>query len=265
MHLWPLLSTCSVLALGSTALLHADDFMSKDVKIHYEVKGKGEPVILIHGLGSSAKLNWELPGTVAELAKHYQVIAFDNRGHGRSDKPQAEGQYGVNMVDDVVRLMDHLELPKAHVVGYSLGGMIALKLAVLHPERVNSVVLGGMGWLQTDTPLQHFWEAMQGRAVADVPPACLHGIGKLAVTAADLKAVHVPVTTLVGDRDICRRLYVEPLEKVRPDWLVHVIKDAGHIKLRDEGRLQSAACRGAQERSVRRLRRDNGMGRAQLV
>ena len=156
MRLWLHLLTCSALALGDTALLHADEFMSKDVKIHYVVQGKGEPVILVHGLDSSAKMNWEMPGTVAELAKHYQVIAFDNRGHGQSDKPQAEGQYGVQMVEDVVRLMDHLNLPKAHVVGYSLGGMIALKLPTLHPERVSSAVLGGMGWLRTDTPAAAF-------------------------------------------------------------------------------------------------------------
>jgi pimeloyl-ACP methyl ester carboxylesterase len=220
---------CFALVLGSNAPARADDFMSKDVRIYYEVNGQGEPVILIHGLGSSARLNWELPGTVAALEKHYQVIALDNRGHGKSDKPQAEGQYGVHMVDDVVRLMDRLSMPKAHVVGYSLGGMIALKMAVLHPERVRSIVLGGMGWLRPETALQHFWEAMQGRAVAHVPPACLHGISQLAVTEAELKAVRVPVTVLVGERDICRRLYVAPLEKVRPDWPVHVIKDAGHI------------------------------------
>jgi pimeloyl-ACP methyl ester carboxylesterase len=234
---------CSTLALGSTGLLHADEFMSKDVKIHYVVRGKGKPVILIHGLGSSAKMNWETPGTVAELAKHYQVIAFDNRGHGQSDKPQAEGEYGVQMVEDVVRLMDRLNQPKAHVVSYSLGGMIALKLVTLHPERVSSVVLGGMGWLRTDTPLQHFWEAMQGRAVAHVPAACLHGVGELAISEADLKSVRVPVTILVGERDICRRLYVEPLEKARPDWPVHVIKDAGHINcvMKAEFKTQIAA------------------------
>jgi pimeloyl-ACP methyl ester carboxylesterase len=229
MRLWLFLLTGGALAFGGTALLQADEFMSKEAKIHYVVAGKGEPVILVHGLASSAKMNWEMPGTVADLAKHYQVIAFDNRGHGKSDKPQAESQYGVEMVEDVVRLMDHLNLRKAHVVGYSLGGMIAMKLLVLHPDRVSSAVLGGMGWLQRDTPLQHFWEAMQGRAVAQVPPACLHGIAKLAVTEAELKAVRVPVTILVGERDVCRRLYVEPLIEVRPDWPVHVIKDAGHI------------------------------------
>ena len=226
--------------------------MPKDVKIHYEVRGKGEPVILVHGLGSSARMNWEMPGAMAELAKHYQVIAFDNRGHGQSAKPQAEDQYGLQMVEDVVRLMDRLNLPKAHVVGYSLGGMIALKLLTLHPDRVRSAVLGGMGWLRTDTPLQHFWEAMQGRAVSQVPAACLHSIAKLAVTEAELKAVGVPVTIIVGERDICRRLYVEPLAKVRPDWPVHVIKDAGHIncvmKPEFKARLAAALDKGAPER-----------------
>jgi pimeloyl-ACP methyl ester carboxylesterase len=230
-------------ALCGAAAPHSHEVMSRDVKIHYTVKGKGKPIILVHGLGSSARMNWETPGTVAELAKHYQVIAFDNRGHGHSDKPPTEGEYGVQMVEDVVRLMDRLELPKAHVVGYSLGGMIALKLAALHPERVSSLVLGGMGWLQADTPLQHFWEAMQGRAVSDVPRACLHAIGKLALTQAELEGVHVPVTLLVGERDICRRLYIEPLQKVRPDWPVHVIKDAGHINcvVKAEFKAQLAA------------------------
>src|SRR5690349_9337528 len=96
---------------------HGEEFNSDGVKIHYTVQGKGEPVILIHGLYSSAKLNWEAPGTSALLAEHFQVIALDCRGHGQSDKPTAEGSYGTNMVGDVVRLMDHLKISKARVVG----------------------------------------------------------------------------------------------------------------------------------------------------
>ncbi|HVM46693.1 MAG TPA: alpha/beta hydrolase [Candidatus Acidoferrum sp.] len=226
---WLMLSMCSVLAGGGTNLACADEFMSGGVKIHYTDTGYGPPVILIHGLGSNVRMNWEMPGTLAQLSKHYRVIALDNRGHGQSGKPEQEGQYGVEMVQDVVRLMDRLHVPKAQVVGYSMGGMIALKLAVLHPDRVSAVVLGGMGWLQSDTPLQHFWEAMQGRGLSHVPAACIHGIAALAVSEADLKGVRVPVTILVGERDVCRRLYVEPLAKVRPDWPVHVIPDAGHI------------------------------------
>ena len=203
--------------------------MSNGVKIHYVIQGKGDPVILVHGLTSTSKLNWEMPGTIAELAKHYRVIAFDNRGHGQSDKPEREDQYGVQMVEDVVRLMDHLHITKAHVVGYSLGGMIALKLLTLHPERLRSAVLGGMGWLKADSPFQHYWEEAKGRRTAKVPAACVRGIAKLAVTEDEVKAVRVPVTIIVGERDPCRRLYVEPLVRVRPDWPEHVVQGAGHM------------------------------------
>ena len=91
-------------------------------------------------------MNWGLPGASALLAKHFQVITLDCRGHGQSDKPESEGAYGTNMVEDVVRLMDHLNIQKARVAGYSMGGMIAMKLVVTHPDRVTCIVLGGMGW-----------------------------------------------------------------------------------------------------------------------
>ena len=219
--------TLAALAAGAAAL-RADDFLSKGVKIHYEVSGQGEPVILIHGLYSSARMNWGLPGITAALAQHFQVIALDNRGHGQSDKPDGEDQYGPEMAEDIVRLMDHLHIQKARVVGYSLGGMITMKLLTLHPERVRSAVLGGMGWLQEGSPLQRFWETLPGRS-ALVPAACLHGMAKLAVTEAQVKAVRVPVTIIVGDRDPCRRLYVEPLLRIRPDWPEKVISGAGHL------------------------------------
>jgi pimeloyl-ACP methyl ester carboxylesterase len=218
-----------VVVSGGAVLLDGGEFTSNGVKIHYVVEGKGEPVILVHGLCSSAKMNWVMPGTVTALAKRYQVVAFDNRGHGQSGKPEADDQYGVQMVEDVVRLMNHFHISKAHVAGYSLGGMITLKLLALHPERVSSAVLGGMGWLSADSPQQHFWEGTTGRRNTKVPAACVRGIAKLAVTEAEIKAVGVPVTIIVGDRDPCRRLYVEPLLRVRPDWPEHVVQDAGHI------------------------------------
>jgi len=215
--------------LAINGLAGAGEFQSNGVKIHYEVAGQGEPVILVHGLYSSAKMNWDLPGITAALAKHYRVIALDNRGHGQSDKPEAENAYGTEMAEDVVRLMDHLQIRQARLVGYSMGGMIAMKALTMHPERFTSVVLGGMGWLKEGTPLQHSWEVMGGRSGGTVPPACLHGLAKLAVTEEQVKAVHVPVTMIVGERDPCRRMYVEPLVKVRPDWPEKVVAGAGHI------------------------------------
>jgi pimeloyl-ACP methyl ester carboxylesterase len=220
---------CAGMVLAGAPVVCADEFDSDGVKIHYTVSGKGDPVILIHGLYASAKINWDLPGITKDLAEHYQVIALDNRGHGQSGKPKAEGEYGEKMAEDVVRLMDHLHIAKARIVGYSLGGMIAMKVVTRHPERVTSTVLGGMGWLKEGSALQQFWEMSGGRRMMGVPPACLHGIAKLAITEAEVKAVRVPVVMIVGDRDPCRVLYVDPLRKVRPEWPEYIIQDAGHL------------------------------------
>jgi len=209
----------------------ADDFDSAGVRIHYTVQGTGEPVILIHGLYASALKNWGFNGVIADLAQHYQVIALDCRGHGDSDKPTNEGDYGLKMVDDVVRLMDHLHLPSANIVGYSMGGMITLKLAVTHPDRVHSAILGGMGWLKDGSPLQLVWESMGGRGerAKGATSALLHGFGEFAVTADEVKALKMPIQVVVGEKDPCRRMYVDPLRQIRPDIPVQIVPGAGHI------------------------------------
>lgn len=218
-----------LLFLGWTAAVYADDFDSAGVKIHYTVTGTGEPVILVHGLYSSAEMNWGLPGIIAQLAQHYQVIAPDMRGHGQSGKPVDAAAYGPEMAEDIVRLMDHLHIAKARVAGYSMGGMIVMKLLVLHPDRVTSAVLGGMGWLREGGFLQIVWERMSPRNTQGTPVACVHAIAQLAVTAEQVEAIKAPVTILVGDHDPCLPLYVKPLEKIRPDWPVHIIEGAGHL------------------------------------
>src|SRR5262245_46357521 len=128
--------------------LTIDSFMSNGVKIVYATRGKGEPVVLIHGWLASAGLNWELPGISTTLAKDFQVIEMDVRGHGLSDKPKKEELYGDELVEDVARLLDHLKIKKAQIVGYSMGGIIAGKFVVKYPDRVRSLTLGGMGWLE---------------------------------------------------------------------------------------------------------------------
>jgi len=204
-------------------------FDSKGVTLQYTVEGRGPPVILIHGLYSSGQMNWRAPGVIRDLAQHYQVITLDVRGHGGSDKPTDESAYGIELVDDVVRLMDHLKIQKAHVVGYSMGGMITMKLLTRHPERVQSALLGGMGWFHQGSPLQEIWHNMPERNVRATPPACARSLGALAVTADEVKAIHVQVTVVIGDRDPVRSLYVVPLQQLRSDWKVTVIGDSGHI------------------------------------
>lgn len=210
-----------------------EDFNSGGVKIHYAVHGYGEPVILIHGLYSNARLNWNVPGTTALLAKHFEVITPDCRGHGRSAKPTAEDAYGINMVEDVVRLMDHLNIRAARVAGYSMGAMITMKLAVAHPDRVSAAVLCGMGWLKTGAQLNSVWDKLE-RPLFTVPPACAKSFTQFAVTEAQIKSLQIPVTVLIGEDDPCRKWYVEPLRQVRPEWPVRIISHAGHLNCVDK-------------------------------
>jgi pimeloyl-ACP methyl ester carboxylesterase len=126
----------------------ADDvFDSGGVKIRYVTAGKGEPVILIHGwMADSSMWGRDRAGNTkldTTGAKGFRLIALDCRGHGKSDKPHDPGRYGPEMAADVVRLLDHLKIEKAHLIGYSMGSFIAGKVAATHPERVLSVVYAG--------------------------------------------------------------------------------------------------------------------------
>ena len=122
-------------------------FDSKGVKIHYVTAGKGEPILLLHGWMSDSTMWGPLDTNTA--AEDFQLIAMDLRGHGKSDKPHEPEKYGPEMAEDVVRLLDHLKLPKAHLVGYSMGAIVAGKVAATHPDRVLSVVYGGQAPILT--------------------------------------------------------------------------------------------------------------------
>jgi pimeloyl-ACP methyl ester carboxylesterase len=206
---------------NSIAAAESQFFDAKGVKIHFLIEGTGEPVVLIHGLDSSARVNWQMPGTIDALARDHQVIAVDLPGYGESDKPDDPAAYGEQWIDDVILLLDHLNIRKAHIVGYSMGGMVALKLIAEHPERVISGTLGGAGWLREDSILQKIWTHMRSLGA--------RSISELALTADQLKAIRIPVEILVGDRDPMKKLYVEPLESVRSDWRVIEIEGAGHL------------------------------------
>jgi pimeloyl-ACP methyl ester carboxylesterase len=154
-------------------------FNSNGVNIRYIVAGKGEPVILVHGFAGNLDV-WE--SLIADLSKDYETIALDCRGHGRSDKPHESQQYGIEMVNDITRLMDHLQISKAHIVGYSMGGGIVMKMLVEHPDRFLTAVIGGSaGFRANDIEEQatltkylqsgmSFSEAVIAAAPPDAPP-----------------------------------------------------------------------------------------------
>lgn len=205
----------------------AQSFDSNGVKIAYLDRGSGEPVVLIHGWLSSAGINWVLPGTFVLLAKDHRVIAMDVRGHGLSAKPTNADAYGLEVVDDVARLLDHLRIKKAHIVGYSMGGIIAAKFLARYPDRALSGTLGGAGWLREGSLEQKAFAAggKDGRPVG----LCFQGLAKLALTEKELRSIQVPVAMLVGDKDGLRFLYVDPAKKVRKEWSVALIKGADHV------------------------------------
>lgn len=108
-----------------------------DVNIYYEIHGNGEPLLLIMGLGGDIS---EYKSVIGGFAKNYQVIAFDNRGAGRSDKPSTPYSMEI-MAHDAVRLLDELGIAEANVLGISMGGRIALAFALNFPERVKRLIL----------------------------------------------------------------------------------------------------------------------------
>lgn len=120
-----------------------DFFNSDGVMIRFLDMGSGDPVLLMHGLGSRLEF-WEAAGILSELeAAEFRVIAYDARGHGESEKPYDDAQFGREDVEDAKRLLDHLSVDRAHVVGYSRGSGIAARLLAYYPHRVRKVVLGG--------------------------------------------------------------------------------------------------------------------------
>jgi pimeloyl-ACP methyl ester carboxylesterase len=254
-----MLAFVSVLA----AAPQQNSFLSNGVKLHYVTEGQGEPLILIHGFSASAYTNWMLPGVFNKLAQHYHVIAIDNRGHGLSGKPHELSKYGVEMVQDVVRLMDHLHIQKAHVVGYSMGGFITAKLVTTHPERVISAVIGGAGWSRPEddhtvieataksleeghgiaplmkalTPAGVRYDEQQSKVrnqmvmAANDPQAlacCIRGLLNLTVPREALVNNKVPTLAIVGEKDPLKR-GVDALDGVMSNLKVIVVKGGDHI------------------------------------
>ncbi|CAM5359027.1 Haloacetate dehalogenase H-1 OS=Afipia felis OX=1035 GN=dehH1_1 PE=4 SV=1 [Afipia felis] len=123
-------------------------FHNGPVEIAYIDEGEGDPIVLIHGFGSNAGVNWVYPSWVSTLTKAgRRVVALDNRAHGASSKLYDRADYSLPiMADDVRALMDHLNIERADVMGYSLGSRIAATLALHHPERVRALIIGGLGY-----------------------------------------------------------------------------------------------------------------------
>jgi pimeloyl-ACP methyl ester carboxylesterase len=120
---------------------------SDGVSLSFLDEGEGEPILLIHGFASNSTVNWRNTNWIKTLnGAGFRVIAFDNRGHGQSEKLYDPAEYGAPiMAEDALRLLDHLGVARADVMGFSMGARIAAFLAFAHPERVRSLIFAGLG------------------------------------------------------------------------------------------------------------------------
>jgi len=218
---------------------------------------------LIHGLGASIGINWVSPGIVDALAASYKVVAFDMRGHGRSGKPDNPDAYGEELVQDVVRLMDHLSIPKAHIAGYSLGGFVAVKFASEYPDRIISLAACASGWSPEPRKdlafLQQVADDLEngngmGKLVDRLHPddgelekasieaaimafndphalaAVLRATPELQLTKNEVRRITSPVLALVGGQDPFRP-FAEDLIEAVPNGRLVVVHGADHITL----------------------------------
>jgi pimeloyl-ACP methyl ester carboxylesterase len=228
-------------------------FQSNGVRIAYRDEGQGEPILLIHGFASNVATNWIDPGWVRALrGSGRRVIALDNRGHGQSEKLYEPERYGAPMMaEDARRLLDHLGIECADVLGYSMGARIAAFLVLRHPERVRSVVFAGLGinmvrGMVGTGPLARALEARSidevtndtarsFRAFAELTKsdlaalaACMRG-PREKITPEVLAGIRVPVLVAVGTEDVIGGSGRE-LAALIPDAKLLNIKGRDHMK-----------------------------------
>lgn len=198
---------------------------SDGVSISYLDEGQGDPILLIHGFASNSTVNWRNTNWVKTLnAAGFRVIAFDNRGHGQSEKLYDPSGYGAPiMAEDALRLLDQLGIASADVMGFSMGARIAAFLTLAHPERVRSVIFGGLGIHMVtgageaesiaaalETPNAEAIEdddarafrvfAEQTRSDRRALAACMRS-SRNKILAEQLAAIKVPVLVAVGTED----------------------------------------------------------------
>ena len=200
-------------------------FSHDEVEIAYLDEGEGDPIVLVHGFASTKEVNWVEPGWVATLTQaKRRVIALDNRGHGASGKFYDPSAYHSSiMANDVRALLDHLKIERADVMGYSMGARITAFLALKHPERTRSAILGGLGVRLVEgvgLP-ERIAEALEVPSLGDVSDpigrmfrtfaeqnrsdlralaACLRG-SRQTLSREQVATIRVPILIAVGTKD----------------------------------------------------------------
>ncbi len=242
-------------------------FNVNNLNVYCDIYGQGEPIVLLHGLGSSTR-DWE--NQVRFLAAHFKVIVFDLRGHGQTEKP--DGPYSVSLLaKDTAALMQKILTEPATVIGHSLGGMIAFQLALEYPRLVKRLIiinsapmvsfpsyidafkfylrtldvkLFGMNHISTviaqlSFPNPHQEELRKlliSRWRENDPKAYLNSLAAFkGWSVVDrISSISCPTLVVTGDRDYTSVAFKEGYTKLMPNAELVVIKDSGHVTIIDQ-------------------------------
>jgi pimeloyl-ACP methyl ester carboxylesterase len=261
-----LLTLTAALSSCHSPSVPGDRFLDSDgVRIRFVDRGPrdADPIVLIHGGFMDLDRQWVESGVMDDLDDAHRVVAPDLRGHGKSDKPHEAEAYGSAMVEDVIRLLDHLEISRAHVLSYSMGGRIAFKLVADHPDRVLSAIIGGtdgeplteefLGVLETTAisleesgstqPVIEYFNSNGSLADEDIEQivetlgshndplalaAVLRGFPGFQTDRSRLERNSVPCVAIIGENDP-NRANLETTAGYMPQLEVVVIDDADHM------------------------------------
>ena len=258
-----------ILALWVSGALAQDRYLDANgARIRYVEHGAGAPVVLVHGFTGSIERSWVDTGVLPSLGRDHRVIALDLRGHGKSDAPHEPAAYE-HIAQDVIALMDHLRIPRAHIVGYSLGGIIALKLLTTHPQRFMSAVIGAAAYRRSRSERADREAELAAREIEagvyralivstaptdEAPPderaiaersrdipgdrfahaAMMRARRALLVTDAEIAKVMVPTLAVVGAADP-QMPRVKAMQAVWPGLAVEVVPGATHPTMHPRG------------------------------
>jgi pimeloyl-ACP methyl ester carboxylesterase len=245
-------------------------FDAGGVRIRYVDMGSGPAVVLVHGFTGDIERSWINTGVLENLSTDHRVLALDLRGHGHSGKPHDPRAYD-EIGLDVIRLLDHTGVKRAHVVGYSLGGIIIAKLLTTHPERFTSALIGGAAYRRSrsaradreneaaarEVEAGIYRALIVSTAATDEPPpgeeailarsreiagsndvrahaALMRARRALLVSDAEIAAVRVPTLALVGGADPAL-LRVQAMREFWQDLHVQVVPGATHPTVHERG------------------------------
>ena len=231
------------------------------LKMYYEIRGSGEPVVLLHGAFMAITDDWRV--WINELSKTRKVIAVEMQGHGRTADISRDMTYE-NLADDVAELLSFLKIPSADIIGYSLGGGVAMQCAIRHPEKVRKVVsisapIRRDGWVKEGNDFwpNFTWEMMKGtpaeigyKELSPTPngfPDFFNHIKATALRPYDFgadkfKATKAPMFFIHGDADGVRLDHIAEMYRLKggdlhgdmlphPESRLAILPDATHVTL----------------------------------